>query len=214
MSQEAVPPRCRTDIQRVGGVYLWKLVHSNYVKITNIKKTVILKNIFSGCKVKKNFMGCGFFLKNFCSCSHIIKSRLQIRYYYYYLFYLFFLLFAFNDHSWTHLQCVYNYVILIHIQQSINGEANQKMIKMRSVVWVLLVPLLVQVNMVIWLRRKRKLTWMWTDTVAGFQMWVVTVFCLVVDLLWSLRGLVITDKQEEHHHKCRDQTHTHTHTWL
>lgn len=125
----------------------------------------------------------------------------------------FFLLFAFNDHSWTHLQCVYNYVILIHIQQSINGEANQKMtmFKMRSVVWVLLVPLLGQVNMVIWLRRKRKLTWMWTDTVAGFQMWVVTVFCLVVDLLWSLRGLVITDKQEEHHHKCRDQTHTHTH---
>ena len=46
-------------------------------------------------------------------------------------------------------------------------------------------------------------------------MWVVCVLCLphlVVDLLWSLRGMVITDKQEEDHHECRDQTQTHTHT--
>ena len=34
---------------------------------------------------------------------------------------------------------------------------------------------------------------------------------LAVDLLWSLRGMLITDKQEGDDHKCRDQTHTHTH---
>lgn len=35
---------------------------------------------------------------------------------------------------------------------------------------------------------------------------------VVVNLLCSRRGTVLTEKQEEGHHKCRDQTHTHTQT--